>query len=164
LEDPVCVGKPQLLGEATQKNFGQVVVLDPSLAYMDEVTFNLAQTIIKAITDEYTRRQKPIQEIVATFGLDALQCLHHVGIFCPNCQTKMSSDGPFYICPKCRTHLNGIKKTELEALRDYALFQEKGLELLSKLSKKFKWTGAADKKWKKIEHLLKKLKEKKGQR
>jgi len=163
LENPVYMGKPQLFGEATQKNFGKVIINDSSIAYVDEVTFQKVQKIIQAIDKEYGRREKPIEEIAKIFGADALRCLPHVAVLCPRCETKMTNDGsPGYICPKCDKHRTGLKKTELAAIRDYLLVREKCMELAVKWSKKFKWSGLADKKWKILERLLKKIRNENG--
>lgn len=158
LENPIYMGKPQFSGEATQKNFGSVFHIEISLKYVEKDTFEDAQEIIKALNKKHARQKKPVNEIVAIFGWDALKFLPHVGVFCPKCKNRMKSDGAvYYICPKCKTHLDGIKKTQLQALGEYALNRERGLELLSKLRKQYKWTGASAKTSREIELLLKKI-------
>jgi hypothetical protein len=163
LENTVYIGKPRLYGEATEETYGIVVIDDPNLSYVGEDTFEKVQTIIKAKSNKYARRKKPVQELVETFGLEALDFLPHVGVFCPNCETKMDDNGSAaYICPKCPTQLNVPKKTELQNLRESVLNEEKRLQLLIRLLKRYKRKG---KKMKDsdIERLLRKHRKENGE-
>ena len=139
--------------------FGKVVIVDPSLAYVSGDIFEKVQTVIKAKSVKYSRRKKPVEELVETFGLEVLDFLPYVRVVCPNCESVMNSNGDSdYICLKCNRHLNPVKKKALQRIREWALNREKSLRVLIKLLKKYKLTG---KKWKDvdIERLLREHKE-----
>jgi len=129
-----------------EKMFGKVVIKDPSLAYVTEDIFEKVQTVIKAKSAKYSRRKKPVEDLVETFGLEVMDFLPYVRVVCPNCGSVMNSNGGSdYICPKDGRHLNPVKKTNLQKIRHWALNREKSLQVLCKLLKKYKLTG---KKWK----------------
>lgn len=159
LGNSVYMGKPRYSGDIVDKTFGKVVINDPTLAYVSEDIFEKVQTVIKAKSAKYSRRKKPVEELVETFGLEVLDFLPYVRVICPNCGSVTNSNGGSdYICPKDGKHINPVKKTDLQRIREWALNREKSLQVLCKLLKKYKLTG---KKWKDadIERLLREHKE-----
>ena len=157
LENTVYIGRPRLFGDVVEERFKIVMIEDPSLAYVSEDLFEKVRPIIEVKSAKYVRREKPVNELVKTFGLEVLDFLPYVGVFCPDCERKMDSDGSAYKCSKCSTQLVVPKKTELQKLREWALCEERRLELIAKLLQKYKRRG---KKWKDsdIERLLRKRK------
>jgi len=146
LVNPVYVGKPRYCGEVAEKKFPDAVIVDHSLAYVSEDVFEKVQTVIAAKSEKYSRRKKPVEELVEAFGLEVLDFLPHVRVHCPRCNSEMrGGGGSDYVCPNCNKHLNPVKKTELQKIREWALNREKSLRVLVKLLKKYKQTG---KKWK----------------
>jgi DNA invertase Pin-like site-specific DNA recombinase len=142
LENPIYIGKPQYSGEVVEKKFGKVVISDPHLAYVTEDLFEKAKTIIKAKYANYSPRKKPIEELVETFGPEVLDFLPNVAVLCPRCKTVMKGNGGSdYICPRDGSHLNPLKKTELQRIREWFFIREKGLRVLVRLLKKYKRKG-----------------------
>jgi len=133
---------------------------DPNLDYGIKDLFRTAQNIINEEKAKRGSHESVVKELIELFGLDIMELLSNVFIICPNCQSKMGTDGFFYKCPKCSTHLNAIKKNEIRNIIDYALHREKALQRLLKLSEREKWDGSYDNKLKKIEHELEKNRKK----
>jgi DNA invertase Pin-like site-specific DNA recombinase len=162
LMNPIYVGRPQLMGKVVKENYTEAERTheDSNLAYDIKDLFLTAQNIIKIEKAKRGSHESVVKELIETFGLDIMELLSNVAIICPNCPSKspskMGTDGFFYKCPKCKTHLNAIKKNEIRSIIDYALNREKALQRLLTLSKREKWDGSYNKKLKKIEHELEK--------
>jgi hypothetical protein len=145
LSNPVYKGSPRCSGEVAEEKFPDAVVIDPSLAYVSEETFEKTQKIITAKSAKYSRRKKTVQELVETAGLEVLDFLPTVKVHCPRCNGEMRGGGGYdYVCPSCSKHRNPVKKKELEKILEWVLKREKVLRLLVKLLEKYKLTG---KKW-----------------
>ena len=161
LMNPIYVGRPQLMGKVVKEKYSEAERThgDPNLAYDIKDLFPIVQNIIKVEKAKSGSHENVVKELIEIFGLDIMELLSNVFVICPNCPkspSKMGTDGFFYKCPKCSTHLNTIKKNEIRNLIDYALNREKALQLLLTLSKREKWDGSYNKKLKKIENELEK--------
>ncbi len=142
LENPVYFGKPQFSGDVVEKKFGKVFVPDVRLAYITEATFEKVQIIIKEKYANYSPRKKPLEELVEAFGPEVLDFLPNVAVLCPRCKGVMKGNGGSdYICPRDGSHLNPVKMTELQKIREWFFKRDEKVHALVKLLKKFRRTS-----------------------
>jgi DNA invertase Pin-like site-specific DNA recombinase len=127
LTDSVYMGKPQHLGE---------VVLDSSLAYVDEETFLRAQKILEQIHQRHSRKHiDPIRDSLKEHGISALDFyddsveLHHRG-----CGGRLDKNGTetikgikrqLFLCTKCGDEFKVPKEAQLKRIRELVTKQEK---------------------------------------
>lgn len=138
LGNPVYIGRPRYFGEVVNRKFGEVVVNDPSLAYVDEESFQKAAKIISILSKRYKRKEDELEELLANCGLDILDYLPNVALLCPDCQNKMVRNGQVYICKSCGRQLRAIKKKAIERIREWALKRDKAIETIMRIYKRYR--------------------------
>ena len=118
LSDPIYVGKPEHLGE---------IVVDASLAYIDEDAFLASLKILEDIREKYKpNRVSPIEELVATYGISALEFLDQLGFHHKSCGGPIVMNGTdekseprqqIFLCRKCRKQWKVPTKAQLRRIQ-----------------------------------------------
>ena len=139
LTNPVYVGRPRYGRERTQEILGDTAVLeveDPSLAFVDNETFERVQRIIAKKKEKYQRKRKPLDELSEILKEGAFDIFENLAFICSVCQTPMRKNGQSYICPNCGRRRRLIKKSELEKLAEWIIKREKALKVFQQILKK----------------------------
>lgn len=118
LSDPVYVGKPKHLGEA---------VVDASLAYIDEDAFLVSLKVLEDVREKYKPiRLSPVKELVATYGISALEYLDQLGFHHKSCGGQIVKNGTnlenetrqqILLCKKCKTQWKVPTKAQLKRIQ-----------------------------------------------
>jgi len=120
LSDPVYFGRPEHLGE---------VVVDSSLAYIDEDTYLASLKALEGIWKKYKpQRVSPIRELVVTYGVSALEFLdqlefHHKrcgGLVTKNGTVKKEIRQQIFLCKKCSTQWKIPTKNQLKKIQEFS--------------------------------------------
>ena len=138
LQNPVYAGNPRYSGKVVEEKFGNVVVEDPDLDYVNNDIFKEAQKIVSDKHEKYMRRKKDLKELVENCGIEVLNFLPQVAPICPNCGGMMKSNGSTYICQNCKRQRRTPKKKEIEKIVEWALRREKCLKTLLKILARYK--------------------------
>lgn len=138
LQNRVYIGKPTCSGKAIEKVFGQIVVEDPELKFVNEKEFEKARRIILYKREKCSRKRKDLNELVENCGLEILDFLPNVGVLCPACGEIMRNNGGSnYICMKCRKQMRTPNKDEIKKIRDWAFKRERGLRTILSIINKY---------------------------
>ena len=118
LTDPVYIGKPKHLGE---------VVADASLAYVNEDTFLASLKVLQYIREKHKpNRVSPVEELVATYGISALEFLDQLGFHHKSCGEPIVKNGTdvenelrqqIFLCKKCRIQWKVPTKAQLKKIQ-----------------------------------------------
>jgi DNA invertase Pin-like site-specific DNA recombinase/transposase-like protein len=133
LRNPIYVGKPRYSGKMVEKQFENVVVDDPDLAFIDDATFERAQKIINIIRQKHQRKDNAkVKTLIDKYGVKVLDFLCHVFVMCPNCTCEnckaimVRNGNPSqgeqnnYLCKSCGRQLRVPKKREIRKIKDWA--------------------------------------------
>jgi DNA invertase Pin-like site-specific DNA recombinase len=141
LSDPVYCGKPQQSKEE---------LVDPSLMFIDLDTFQKTKELSKLIAEQHKARNlEPVRELVATYGITALQFLDHIEFRHRNCEGKIERNGTkpgnprqqIFLCKKCPAQWTIPTESQLRRLRTACEAEETEVKRNLRLNSGYKSTS-----------------------